>query len=120
MRVFWQVGIVVVAGVGAVSWAGGSAGLSRGAWAIAPPAVVHEVAIRDFAYAPPRLSIRVGDTVRWTNFDAAPHDAAAEAGGWMTPLLKQGESAVQVFDKPGVHPYYCTLHPAMRGTLEVK
>lgn len=84
-----------------------------------PEAGVHAVAIRNFAYDPATLSIRVGESVRWTNYDAAPHDAVAISGTWKTPLLKVNESATQVYSAPGVHPYYCTVHPAMRGTVEV-
>ena len=89
------------------------------ATAAPPEAGIHDVAIRDFAYTPATLSIRVGESVRWTNFDVAPHDAVPLSGSWKTPLLKQNESATQVFNEPGVHPYYCTVHPAMRGTVEV-
>lgn len=88
--------------------------------AAVPPGVVHEVAIRDFVYTPASLTIRAGEAVRWTNYDAAPHDAVELGGAWKTPLLKQGESATQVFDRPGQQEYYCTVHPAMRGSLTVR
>lgn len=81
-----------------------------------------EVAIRDFLYEPATVSIRVGQSVSWTNYDEAPHDAVAfpGKGTWKTPLLKINESASQVFREPGVYPYYCSVHPAMRGTVEVR
>lgn len=85
-----------------------------------PEAGVTDVAIRNFAYQPASLSIRVGESVRWTNYDAAPHDAVALTGSWKTPLLKVNESATQSYKAPGVYPYYCTVHPAMRGTVEVR
>ncbi len=85
-----------------------------------PMAGVYEVAIRNFVYEPASVSIRVGESVRWTNYDAAPHDAVAYTGSWKTPLLKVNESANQVYSEPGVYPYYCTVHPAMRGTVEVR
>lgn len=81
---------------------------------------VHDVGIRNFVYHPASLSIRVGETVRWTNFDPAPHDAIPYTGSWKTPLLKVNESASQIFSAPGIYPYYCSVHPAMRGTVEVK
>lgn len=85
-----------------------------------PEAGVVSVAIRNFVYEPATVSIRVGETVRWSNYDAAPHDAVALTGSWKTPLLKINESAGQVYTEPGVYPYYCTVHPAMRGTVEVR
>lgn len=102
---------------------GGAGGVPASPQPGSPPAataVVHDVAIRNFVYTPATVSIRVGDSVRWTNYDAAPHDAVPIEGTWKTPLLQQNESAIQTFDAPGVHPYYCTVHPAMRGTLEVR
>ncbi|GEM_PF-5380512 len=101
--------------------AGTDAGIRRENPAVKPPEVgVHEVSIRNFIYEPASLSIRVGESVRWTNYDVALHDAAAYTGSWKTPLLKVNESATRVFGEPGVFPYYCTIHPAMRGTVEVK
>ena len=94
-----------------------------GARAVTPPppvAGVVEVAIRNFAYTPATVSIKVGESVRWTNYDAAPHDAVALTGSWKTPLLKVNESATQTYKAPGSYPYYCTVHPAMRGTVEVR
>lgn len=98
---------------------GGGGGGVPVASPLPPVAGVHEVAIRNFAYTPASLSIRVGESVRWTNYDAAPHDAVAYSGNWKTPLLKVNESATQVFSTPGTYPYYCTVHPAMRGTVDV-
>ncbi len=96
-----------------------------GSRALSPPPVASEsvsVAIRNFVYEPASVSIKVGQAVSWTNYDPAPHDAVAfpGSGTWKTPLLKINESATQVFREPGVYPYYCSVHPAMRGTVEVR
>ncbi|MNK69060.1 Amicyanin-alpha precursor [compost metagenome] len=92
---------------------------ARAASPAPPEAGVHAVAIRNFVYDPATVSIRVGESVKWTNYDAAPHDAVALTGSWKTPLLKVNESATQTYSAPGSYPYYCTVHPAMRGTVEV-
>lgn len=93
---------------------------SAGGGAVAASGTVHEVAIRGFTYVPAHVTIRAGDVVRWTNEDAAPHDAVELGQQWQTPLLKTGESGEVRFDRPGLQSYYCTVHPAMRGTVEVR
>jgi plastocyanin len=57
--------------------------LSAGAYtpaaqALPPAAPVHQVEIRSFAFAPPRLEVHAGDTVEFTNRDFAPHTAVAD------------------------------------------
>jgi plastocyanin len=78
------------------------------------------VEIRDFDFSPRYLTIRTGSSVTWTNYDAAPHDAADVAGSWSTPILRKGETSTVSFDSPGSYEYLCTIHPAMKGTLVVE
>lgn len=81
-------------------------------------ATLHEVEIKSFRYNPSLLTIKVGDTVRWTNKDRARHDAYGD--GWSTVLLSQGESAEYTFTEPGVYEYICSVHPSMHGKVIVK
>jgi plastocyanin len=37
-----------------------------------------------------------------------------------SPLLVKGQSHTQTFAAPGTYEYVCGLHPAMKGTVEVK
>lgn len=132
MRQSWKIGLILVLVLGGCQ---GEATVPQAApghahgqpeagtkMASPPPAEsgVVEVAIRNFVYEPASVSIRVGERVRWTNYDVAPHDAVALTGSWKTPLLKLNESATQAYTAPGVYPYYCTVHPAMRGTVVVR
>ena len=50
-------------------------------------AATRGVDIRDFAFSPRTVEIRVGDTVTWTNRDTVAHTATAQNGSFDTGLL---------------------------------
>lgn len=80
----------------------------------------HTVAIRGFQYAPPTLTVRVGDTVVWKNADVVPHTATAKGKGLDTGAIAANGSGQYVAKKKGTYAYDCTFHPTMRGTLVVQ
>src|SRR5687768_16047374 len=83
-------------------------------------AATRGVDIRDFAFSPPTIEIRVGDTVRWTNRDTVAHTATAQNGSFDTGLLAEGESGSIRFTAAGTYRYVCTPHPNMTGTVVVR
>lgn len=101
-------------------------GASVGILALAAPPIVRaapdvwEVSIREFAFDPERLEIAVGDRVRWTNEDIAPHTATALDGSWDTGLLQREETAEVVFGSEGAADYRCTFHPVMTASIIVR
>jgi plastocyanin len=85
------------------------------------PAAATTVEIKDFLYSPDPITIAAGDSVTWTNLDAAPHTAtAADRDVLQTKRLNQGESATITFDAAGTYEYFCEFHPQMSGTLIVQ
>jgi plastocyanin len=78
------------------------------------------VDIQGYAFQPAELRVKAGSVVRWRNLDQVLHTATAASGDWSSPALKPGESYSQRFDRPGTHPYYCTVHPYMRGSVVVE
>ena len=93
------------------------------AFCLAVPAVLaatRGVAIRDFAFSPRTIEIRVGDTVRWTNRDSVEHTATARNGSFDTGLLSDGASSSVRFTTAGTYRYVCTPHPDMTGTVVVR
>ncbi len=83
---------------------------------------VVQVAYRDITIAPDTLRVKVGTTVRWTNYDAVEHNVTSESGPQHFASGDFGESgSYEVkLTKPGVIHYECTIHPAsMNGTIEV-
>ena len=78
----------------------------------------------DLCYIPPALDVRVGDTVTWTNQDAAFHSVTSGAYGEPDELfdsgyMDPGQSFSYLFEYSGTFEYYCTLHPWMEGTIQV-
>lgn len=82
-------------------------------------AEIHDVTIVDFSFMPSSMTITAGDTVRWTNQDAAPHTATSDNGVWDSGTLTTGNSYMRAFDDPGDFPYHCTIHPSMMASLTV-
>jgi plastocyanin len=77
------------------------------------------VAIESFAYGPPELTVTVGAAVVWTNRDPVVHTVTADDGSFDSSVLSQGEVFRLVPDHAGTFPYFCSVHPFMRGTLNV-
>ena len=80
---------------------------------------VRQIAVSAFAFAPDKLQITVGDTVVWINEDLAPHTATSDDGDWDTGQIEKGQTARQVFEKPGTFSYFCAFHPHMTGRIVV-
>lgn len=79
-----------------------------------------DVGITAFAFGPAKLTIGPGQYVTWTNGDDSPHQVTLTASQERSPVLLKGQSHAQAFVAPGVYEYGCGLHPAMKGTVEVK
>lgn len=71
------------------------------------------------SYSPPRLDVVAGDTVIWHNSSIRKHTATAIDGSWTSPPLATSQSFSRRFDVPGPALYYCTLHPGIRGEIDV-
>jgi plastocyanin len=86
----------------------------------APPAdAAADISILVGSYAPARVDVLTGDTVRWTNDSVRVHSVAADDGGWASGRLVSSDSFSHTFDAPASVPFYCTLHTYMRGEVDV-
>jgi hypothetical protein len=68
-----------------------------------------------------KLTVRVGDTVQWTNSDEAPHTVTTTKGPkqFDSGTLKKGDSWSYTFTTPGTYEYYCAVHPDMTASITV-
>jgi plastocyanin len=90
------------------------------AMAASASAAVRPVDIADFKFVPQSVTITAGDTVTWTNRDAAAHSARVNGVG-TTAVLTQGQSGSLTFTNAGQFPYDCGIHgAAMMGTVMVR
>jgi plastocyanin len=81
-------------------------------------------------YKPDQLTVKKGNTVLVDNLDVMPHtvtngkDASDATSGKLfdTSIINGGEFKVLETTNvdAGPHPYYCTVHPYMTGTLTVE
>jgi quinohemoprotein ethanol dehydrogenase len=79
-----------------------------------------EIKIDDYTYAPLRITVTAGTTVKFTNNGAQPHNAtSSDGGGFDTGLLAKDETATVTFNRPGSYTYICTPHPSMIGQIIV-
>nr|WP_051385407.1 cupredoxin family copper-binding protein [Actinokineospora inagensis] len=78
------------------------------------------VAVKDFAFAPALVSVKVGTTVTWTNSDTEPHTVTSSgAGPLKSPTMNTGDTFRYTFTTAGRFDYLCTIHPFMTATVEV-
>jgi amicyanin len=78
----------------------------------------YPVSMKNFAFDPAVLSIKVGDTVIWTNNDSAGHDVSGS--GFKSPIMSNGQSYSYTFTSAGTFDYICAIHPSMKGQVIVE
>lgn len=79
-----------------------------------------DVKISGFAFGPGKHTSTVGQPVTWINEDASPHQITIVKSKERSPILLQGQSHAMGFNEAGTYDYICGLHPAMKGTIEVR
>jgi plastocyanin len=90
------------------------------AMATSASAAVRPVDIVGFKFEPQSVTVTAGDTITWTNTDAAAHSARVNGVG-TTAVLTQGQSGSLPFPSSGTFPYDCGIHgAAMMGTVIVR
>jgi plastocyanin len=81
-----------------------------------------QVAYRNIAISPDTLKVKVGSTIKWTNYDSVEHNVISQGGPqpFASKDFGEGGTFEITATKPGVIHYTCTIHPAsMNGTIEV-
>jgi plastocyanin len=77
-----------------------------------------DVSIQSFAFEPNSVKISVGDTVKWTNLDSAPH--TIKGADFKSESLNKDDSFSYTFTKTGTYDYECSIHPSMKGVVIVE
>jgi plastocyanin len=85
-----------------------------------PTASSVTVSIKNFAFNPSIINIKVGTKVTWTNNDTAPHTVTSDSGSLLnSQTLSPGQSYSVTFTTSGSTSYHCSIHPMMHGTIIV-
>ena len=82
---------------------------------------VKNIEIKDKKYSPAKLTIKVGQSVVWTNRDDSDHSLVADDRSFGTKDdLSRGDSYKFTFTKKGKFKYHCKYHPREKGEITVE
>jgi plastocyanin len=73
--------------------------------------------MKNIAFDPKSVTVKVGQTVKWTNSDDAPHNVTG--GPLKSKTFGKGGSFEFTPKKAETISYVCTIHPGMDGKLTV-
>ena len=76
-----------------------------------------QITMKNIAFNPKTVTVKVGTTVKWVNEDSAPHNVTG--GPLHSPTIGNGGSFTYKATKAGTISYVCTIHPGMTATLNV-
>ncbi|MET8082006.1 plastocyanin/azurin family copper-binding protein [Streptomyces sp. NPDC005303] len=127
--------LAAVLSLGLLSAATGSTTASQAAGAAQAPAAAaadmadmkaatpdYQVDITGYKFGDGKqLVVEVGQTVRWTNHDSAPHTVTTTKApvAFDSGTLQKGDSWSYTFSKVGTYEYYCAVHPDMVSSVKV-
>ena len=77
------------------------------------------VRITRTAFVPAKVTVKVADSVKWTNADTISHQVVANNGAFASPVLGAGKSFTFRFRASGTYKYHDGLHPSLKGTVVV-
>ena len=81
-----------------------------------------QIAYRNIAIDPDTLRVKVGSTIKWTNYDSVEHNVTSRGGvaKFASKGFGEGGTYEVKVTQPGIIHYLCTIHPAsMNGAIEV-
>jgi plastocyanin len=80
------------------------------------------VRINNFAFEPANITVKAGSIVRWVNGDTVPHRIQFDDDKHFSPILlgSSQTGSTPILNEPGIYPYFCLIHPEMRGTIIVE
>jgi plastocyanin len=92
-------------------------------------AATTQVSIVNFAFNPTPVTVKVGDTVNWTNTSTTTHTTTSDGTDvccpngpalWASGNLVANAQFPFVFNVAGAYKYHCSIHTTMHGQINVK
>jgi plastocyanin len=78
------------------------------------------IEIKDFAFNPQTITVKVGEKVTWINRDEEPHTVVSvEKQFKKSTALDTDQEFTITAGAPGTYSYFCSVHPKMTGTIVV-
>ena len=107
--------LVTVAGSGE-----GASTSTAAASTASPPGGSTAVEMRNVAFGPRSITLRVGQTVSWINHERVPHNVVATSGAdFRSANLLQNQAFRFRATRVGTIRYVCTIHQGMAGMIVV-
>jgi plastocyanin len=83
------------------------------------PASGTDVTIQSNAFNPDSLTIKVGETVTWTNKDSYAHTVTSDKGVFDSGNIASGATFSFTFNTEGTYGYHCSIHTSMTAKIIV-
>ena len=83
-------------------------------------AAQQEVSVQFSAFSPSQLDVLPGETVQWTNVSQRTHTVTSDTGLFDSGELPGGTRFAFPFSSVGTYTYHCTIHPSIRGEVDVR
>jgi plastocyanin len=80
---------------------------------------VAELLTKNIKFVPAATTVKVGQTIRWSNRDPVAHTVTATSGATFDSPLPAGGTFEFTPTKPGTINYKCTIHQNQTGTIDV-
>jgi plastocyanin len=81
---------------------------------------VVDVTMRNIKFVPATTTVKLGQTVRWTNDDKIVHTVASSKLRLASEGINGGDTFTYRPRKRGRFPYFCTIHAGQTGVLIVR
>lgn len=79
------------------------------------------IGMKNIAFDPKQVTVKVGQKITWTNNEAIDHNVVAGSGAdFKSDNFGEGGTFEYTPEKAGTIEYECTLHPGMVGTITVQ
>jgi plastocyanin len=78
------------------------------------------VTAENVAFNPAEITVKVGDTVTFTNADDFAHTFTADNGEFDSDNVDAGGTFEYTADAAGEIAFHCNIHPNMTGTITVE
>lgn len=76
------------------------------------------VSISNFAFDPANITVKKGTTVTWVNNDSVTHTVTSSV--FSSPDISPGGKFEFTFNNTGTFDYNCSIHPSMKGVVNVE
>ena len=83
-------------------------------------AATEQVDLKELCMYPGVVRIAAGRSIRWTNRDSVAHTVTGVSQSFGNyDSVAPGQAVTYRFDRDGVYPYFCLLHPGMSAVVVV-